>query len=359
MRTQAKRAGGLASRALEMETPLRRLMSSVASNAKSAGQASDARVAVLGLGTIGHSVAQVFAQAGCEVRCFSPSANTRNLLHPRVRSNLRQLAAADLVPSTEAYADSVLQCLSVFTTEEEAVTGADFVWEAAPEVLTMKQELLSRVETSVSEDTIIVSTTSSFPMTLMASDMIVPGRAIVGHPFNPPHLIPIVEVVPGALTTPETTAALTYLLRSAGKQPIHIEKEVPGFVVNRIQLALLREAWAILDSGIASAEDIDAAVKGTLGLRMASMGPLRIADFAGLDTWERIFHSLANDLDNSTSSTPAALQRLISNGHFGAKTGQGFYSYEHGELEMQLQERDRGFAETVKSFHTPSRSNKR
>ena len=343
-----------------METSLRRLMSCVSnSSAKSAaqaGHAGNARVTVLGLGTIGHSVAQVFAQAGCEVRCFSPRASTRSSLHTRVRSNLRQLSAADLVPSTETYADSVLQRLSVFSTEEEALAGADFVWEAAPEVLSTKQELLRRVESSVSKDAIIVSTTSSFPMTLMASDMEFPGRAIVGHPFNPPHLIPIVEVVPGVMTTRDTTAALTDLLRSAGKQPIFIEKEVPGFVVNRIQLAMLREAWAILDSGIASAEDIDAAVKGTLGLRMASMGPLRIADFAGLDTWERIFHSLANDLDNTVSSTPAALKRLISKGCLGAKTGQGFYSYEHGELETQLQARDRGFAETVKSFHTASRS---
>ena len=332
---------------------LRRLIS-CATQASGAASPAPARISVLGLGTIGHSVAQVFAQAGCEVRCFSPSPSTRSALHPRVRSNLLQLAAADLVPTTQLYADSVVQRLTVCETEEDALAGADFVWEAAPEVLTTKQDLLRRVECSVSEDAIIVSTTSSFPMSQMAADMKLPGRAIVGHPFNPPHIIPIVEVVPGTLTTEATTSALIGLLRSAGKQPVHIEKEVPGFVVNRIQLALLREAWAILDSGVASAEDIDAAVKGTLGLRMASMGPLRIADFAGLDTWERIFHSLANDLDNSASSTPGALERLISDGHYGAKTGEGFYKYKADEMEMNIRERDRGFAETVKLFHSPS-----
>ena len=161
----------------------RRLMTSSAAGGRSPVPGPDLaspvqRVAVLGLGTIGHSMAQVFAQGGCEVQCFSPSPATRDSLHTRVRGNLAKMAAADLIPGDRGHASSIVDRLAVYETEDEALQGADFVWEASPEVLEMKQDLMRRVEESVSDHTIIVSTTSTFPMTDMAAGMRLPSRAI-------------------------------------------------------------------------------------------------------------------------------------------------------------------------------------
>jgi 3-hydroxybutyryl-CoA dehydrogenase len=320
-------------------------------------------IAVLGLGTIGHSVAQVFAQAGYSVQCFSPSAGTRAKLHTRVLSNLDMMASAGMIPASASgplshdhHCASILERLRIVDTEDEAVVGAQYVWESVPEVLDTKKSLLERVERHASDETIIVSTTSTFPMSEMAAGMRLPGRAIVCHPFNPPHLIPVIEVVPGQLTTQATVDASTELIRSIGKQPVRIQKETPGFVVNRMQLALLREAWSLLDEGVASAQDIDTAVTGTLGLRMASTGPLRVADFAGLDIWQNIFHSLQSEDGEGgtiTAPTPPALDRLVRNGHLGAKTKRGFYDdyTGPGELQRRVFERDQAYAATVKLFH--------
>ena len=304
-------------------------------------------IAVLGLGTIGHSIAQVFAQAGYRVRCFSPSQRTRAALHSRVFDNLSKLASAGMIPAGHEHSASVVERLHVVDTEEEAVSEAGYIWESAPEDLETKRRLLQRVECSATDEAIIVSTTSTFPMSEMAEGMRLPSRAIVLHPFNPPHIIPVIEVVPGQLTSQSTVDASIELIRSIGKQPIHIQKETPGFVVNRIQLALLREAWALLDEGVATAQDIDAAVKGTLGLRMASTGPLRVADFAGLDVWQNIFHSLREEAE-----TPPALSRLVRSGHLGTKSGRGFYDdYSGDELQRRISERDQAYAATVKLFH--------
>ena len=177
-------------------------------------------------------------------------------------------------------------------------------------------------------------------------------RALVTHPFNPPHLLPVIEVVPTAETLESVVDSTMELLQRMGKQPVRLRKEVPGFLINRIQTAMVREVWDLLDQDVASAEDIDAAVRGSLGFRLAAIGPLEVCDFAGLDIWARVFGNLSEDIRSSTD-LPAGIQKLVDSGQFGTKTGRGFFDYsEPGQLEDRTSKRDQSFLQILKLFHT-------
>ncbi len=237
-------------------------------------------IAVVGLGTIGHSLAQLFATGGCEVRCYDPDDGARASLQSRVAFNFEQLERSGLASSEQAAATRAR--LTVCNTLRDALGGDIFlVCEASVEDLAAKQRLFAEMESLVGDATLITSASSSFEISAIGARLDRPERALVLHPFNPPHLIPVVEVVPGPRTTEAAVDAAVALLRQVGKRPIRLRKECPGFIVNRVQLAMLREVWALLDAGVASAEDIDEAVKGTLGLRLAAVGPLRVCGKRG------------------------------------------------------------------------------
>lgn len=310
-------------------------------------------ITVIGLGTIGHSVAQVFATAGRQVNCFDPAAEAREALIGRVRSNLEQMVTAGLVEADQI--DSIVRRLVVCDCESEALAGAQFVSEAAAEELEVKQELFVRLEQGVERDTILASNTSTYPMTQIAQRMRHRDRALVTHPFNPPHLIPVVEVVPGEETSTATVAAAMTLLEQAGKRPVRLNREMPGFLINRIQVAMVREVWDLLDRGVASASDIDAAVRGTLGFRLAAIGPLEVCDFAGLDIWARVFKNLAAEITSDTE-LPGSIRTLIDAGNYGTKTGSGFFDYsDSGRLKARTSDRDQGFLKILKLFHSDRR----
>lgn len=309
-------------------------------------------VAVVGLGTIGHSLAQMFAAGGCAVRCYDPDERARATLRPRVDANLAAMCANGLADADGAAATAAR--LRVCDSLAAALEGASVVCESSLEDLAVKQALFAEMEGLVDAGALLTSTTSSFPIGQIAARLAHPERCLVLHPFNPPHLIPVVEVVGGARTSEPCADAAVRLLRRVGKTPIRLRKECPGFVVNRIQLAMLRECWSLLDAGVASAEDIDAAVRGTLGLRLAAVGPLRVCDFAGLDVWSRIFAALAPDLAAGTAELPPALAERVAAGALGTKSGAGFYDYAaDGELARQQAQRDAGYAKVVRMFHQP------
>ena len=211
----------------------------------------------------------------------------------------------------------------VCTSEAEAVDGAGFVSEAAVEDIGIKQALFARLEQYVDRHTILASNTSTYPMTQITRDMTYRDRALVTHPFNPPHLLPVVEVVPGEDTSAATVSAAMTLLEYTGKRPVRLNREMPGFLITRIQMSMLREIWDLLDQSLASPEDIDAAVRGSLGLRLVAIGPLGVCDFAGLDIWARIFDSLATEISTDTQ-IPQGIRDLVENGHYGTKSGRGF-----------------------------------
>jgi 3-hydroxybutyryl-CoA dehydrogenase len=294
-------------------------------------------VAVLGLGTMGHGIAQTFALAGCRVRGYDASVSARETLHDRIRDNLRSASHAGLV--TESQVADTLPRIETYDTEAAALEGAQFVVEAVAEDLAVKQGLFERIEAMVDDETILASNSSSHPISSSGSRTRLPQRAVVTHWFNPPHIIPTVEIVGGPETSEETIVTAVALHRRIGKLAVRVNKELPGFLVNRVQIAMIREVWDLLEQGVASAEDIDTALRGSIGFRMAAVGPLEVCDFAGLDIWHRVFGNLVGEI-RSDEQIPSTIDGLVSEGNFGAKTGVGFYDYKGDTLDKKRDARD-------------------
>ena len=266
----------------------------------------------------------------------------------RIGGNLRGMAEAGLPPSDSI--GEVLARVTVLDDEQAAVTEAQVVVEAVQEDLGVKQDLMQRVEGWVAPDALLASNTSSFPMTQIAEQLRRPERAVNTHWFNPPHIVPVVEVVPGQETSEETTDLAVDMLRRIGKLPVRVNQEIPGFVVNRVQIAMIREVFDLWSRGVASAEDIDAAIRGSMGFRLAAIGPLQIADFGGLDVWRTVYEGLIKEI-RSDIDVPDALQTLVDQGHFGTKTGKGIYEYTSETVAARQAERDRRFLALAKLFY--------
>jgi len=302
-------------------------------------------VAVLGLGTMGHGMAQTFAAAGCAVCCYDPTAAARDTAMDRIRGNLDQMAEAGMVDDESIR--KTLERIQIFESESETVASAQFVVEAISEDLAAKQDLFARIEPLVAAETILASNSSSFPITESAAKMQHPERTIVTHWFNPPHIVPLVEVVPGERTDEDTARITVDFHRRVGKLAVRLNKEIPGFLVNRIQVAIFREIFDLLDRGVASAADIDQAIRGSIGLRLAALGPFQVMDFAGLDITSRTFENLVTDIRSDTELVPV-IRGLVDDGNFGTKTGKGIYDYTPESIEQKQAERDRRYLALAK-----------
>ncbi len=302
-------------------------------------------VAVLGLGTMGHGMAQIFAAAGCAVRCYDENAAARGTAVDRIRGNLDKMVEAGITDAESI--PRTLERIQMLESESEAVASAQFVVEAISEELAPKQELFARIEPLVGSQAIMASNSSSFPITESAAKMQRPERAIVTHWFNPPHIVPLVEVVPGEKTDEAVTQATVDFHRRVGKLAVRVNKEVPGFLVNRVQVAIFREIFDLLDRGVASAEDIDQAIRGSIGLRLAALGPFQVMDFAGLDITSRTYENLVTDIRSDTEVAPV-IRRLVDEGNFGTKTGKGIYDYTPESIEQKQKDRDRKYLALAK-----------
>lgn len=318
---------------------------------KEALNKSNSPVAVLGLGTMGHGIAQSFAAAGYSVRCFDEHPAARASTLARVRSNLEEFVKAGVLPLPRI--QSIIERITICDTEAEAVSQAFFVTEAVKEDLAVKQEMFTRLESLISPKTILASNSSTFPISQSGARLKVPGRAVVTHWFNPPHLVPLVEVVPGPNTDESTTQTAMELMSDIGKEPIRLHKELPGFLVNRIQVAIMREVWDLLEQEVASAADIDAAVRTSVGFRLAAVGPLEVHDFGGLDIQSTVFRNLVPEI-RSRLDLPLVVQQLVEQGHLGAKTGRGFQEYPPDRLAERQTRRDTLFLELVKLLYPHS-----
>ncbi|MFM7843443.1 MAG: 3-hydroxyacyl-CoA dehydrogenase family protein [Planctomycetota bacterium] len=302
-------------------------------------------VAMLGLGTMGHGIAQTFALAGYSVRCYDEQLAARRSTIDRVARNLKAFVEAGLLNGAEV--PQVLGRVEVHESLPETVQGCGFVTEAIFEDLALKQDFLRRLEPFLADDAIVASNSSSFPVSQSASGMRNRQRAIVTHWFNPPHLVPLVEVVPSVETSEVVIERTMAYLRAIGKRPVRLKKELPGFLINRIQVALMREIWDLVDQDVASPEEIDAAVQDSMGFRLNCMGPLEIYDFGGLDIQSIVYQILVREIRGGTD-LPGSIKRLVEQGQLGAKTGQGFHTYSPERFARRIERRDRLFLEQTK-----------
>jgi 3-hydroxybutyryl-CoA dehydrogenase len=274
---------------------------------------SKARVAVIGAGLMGHGIAQVFALAGHDVTITDAVVASLDTVQSRIAANLRDLG------EDASAAERVQPCIDV----AQAVRDADYVVEAVSENLALKQQLFAEIERHTRSDTILASNTSVIPITEIMQGLTVRERALGTHWWNPPFLVPLVEVIETQWTAPEVVAWTMGLHESAGKKPAHVKKDVPGFIGNRLQHALWREAISLVEHGICDAETVDAVVKASFGRRLAVLGPLENADLVGTDLTLAIHETVLPAIESRPAPSPY-LEKLVADGKLGFKSGEGF-----------------------------------
>jgi 3-hydroxybutyryl-CoA dehydrogenase len=294
-------------------------------------------IAILGAGTMGHGIAQVFAVRGHPVRLYDPRSEALQAAPERIRRNLEPFLELGL--HTRVEADRCLENLALCRELAAACRGSQVVIEAAPEELALKQDLLCTAQKTAAVGALLCSNTSALSITDMARDLDRPDRLVGTHFWNPAQIIPCVEIVRGERTSDEAVSAAWSLVEAAGKEPVLVRREVPGFLGNRLQHALQREALYLVEQGIASPEDVDRVVKYGFGLRYALMGPLERADLGGLDVTYAVQQTVLSDLDSRTTPSELLKQRVQA-GELGVKTGRGFYEWTPEKKETLLGRRD-------------------
>lgn len=231
-------------------------------------------VAIIGTGLVGCGWAVVFALGGARVRLYDEQSKAREAALPRIRQTLNDMADAGLAENIEA----ALAAIEVVETLEAALEGAEYVQESVFEQVDVKADIAAKIGALISAQTVVGSSSSGIPASAFTQNVPNRERFLVAHPVNPPHLVPIIELVPAPWTAPDVVPWLRTRLEAIGKVPIEVRREIDGFILNRLQGALLNEAWALYEEGYASAADIDATVSQGLGLRWSFMGPFETID---------------------------------------------------------------------------------
>jgi len=274
------------------------------------------RIAVIGAGLMGHGIAQVFALTGHDVTITDTDAPTLASAKDRILANLRDLG--DDVTAVER--------VRICTGLAEAVAEADFIVEAVREDLGVKQQLFANIEHAARPDAILASNTSVIPITAIMGGLENRARALGTHWWNPPYLVPLVEVIATEWTAPAAIDFTLKLHADIGKTPVRVNKDVPGFVGNRLQHALWREAISLVENDICDAETVDTVIKAAFGRRLAVLGPLENADLVGTDLTLAIHRTVLPAIDARPGPSPY-LEKLVAQGKLGMKTGEGFRTW--------------------------------
>ncbi len=272
-----------------------------------------ARIAVVGAGLMGHGIAQVFALAGHHVTITDSFHANLDTVKARISANLRDLGDDE----------KAINRVTPLGDLAQTVRDADFVVEAVSEDLPLKQKLFAQIENHVRPDTILASNTSVIPITAIMGGLQRRDRALGTHWWNPPYLVPLVEVIGTEWTSAQAIDWTMALHAAAGKKPAHVKKDVPGFIGNRLQHALWREAVSLVEHGICDAETVDTVIKAAFGRRLAVLGPLENADLVGTDLTLAIHKTVLPDIEARPGPSPY-LEKLVAEGKLGFKSGEGF-----------------------------------
>jgi 3-hydroxybutyryl-CoA dehydrogenase len=311
------------------------------------------KIACLGAGRMGRGIAAVFAYAGhpVEIVDFKPRsaedfARIKTEAIEEVRGTLRMLAQLGMFD--EKAVDGIAARVSVVPEADaaSAFSSSPVIFEGVPEVLDLKRDALARASKQAAPDSIIASTTSTILVDDLSSAIEKPERFLNAHWLNPAYLVPLVEVSPGKHTAPDVTKKLNALLEAVGKVPV-VCAPSPGYIVPRIQALAMNEAARMVEEGVASAEDIDKAIKYGFGFRFAVLGLLEFIDWGGGDILYYASHYLTKALDNERYAAPDIIERNMKEGRIGLKTGQGFLNYENLDLDAYRRERLKAFAQIL------------
>ena len=281
-------------------------------------------IAVIGAGLMGHGIALTLARAGHSVIIYDPMSDARDSVHARIANSMDLMGLGT---------DETARAIAKICTKDtiaSAVRRADIVFEAAPEKLDLKQSIFAEIEAHAPKTCILASNTSVMPITKIMSKLRHKSRALGTHWWNPPHMIPLVEVVNTEWTDPRIADQMMELLDSVGKTPVLVKKDVPGFIGNRLQHALWREAISLVANGICDAEAVDTVVKSSFGRRLSVLGPLENADLVGTDLTLDIHENVLFDLESEQKPSDY-LQQLVDNGKLGMKSGEGFQAWTAAE----------------------------
>jgi 3-hydroxybutyryl-CoA dehydrogenase len=278
-------------------------------------------IAVIGAGLMGHGLAQIFAVKGYRVSLVDMKDELLDEALKNIQSNLTIMAGAGI-----GNLDDIKPAMARIKTTvdlKEAVSEAHFVVEAVSENLELKQEIFRELDSICSKETILATNTSVISISEIAAKSKNRDRIVGTHFWNPPHLIPLVEVIKAKDTSKETLDRTMALMADVGKKPVWVKKDVPGFLANRLQHALWREAISIVEQGIADPEEVDQAVKNSFGLRLPVLGPIENADLVGLDLTFAIHDYVLRHIEDSHGPSPI-LKEKVAKGELGLKTGKGF-----------------------------------
>jgi len=293
------------------------------------------RIAIVGLGTMGPGMAARLARGGLQVVAYDVAP-----------------AAIERARSMLSVAETVLDALGIespsagvgtvrFTDDiGDAVSGADLVIENVPENTSIKADVYRTIDGLIASDTIVASDTSGIPISKLQAHISHPERMVGMHWSNPPHIIPMIEVIAGEKTAPQTVATIRDLIRSIGLLPVVVKKDVPGFVENRVLYALLREAVDLVERGVIDPEDLDTCVSWGIGYKIAVIGPMALLDMAGLDIYKSVSSFLNADLSNRDDVAPMVLEKTNAS-KFGIKSGEGMFSYTPEQTKALQGERAR------------------
>jgi 3-hydroxybutyryl-CoA dehydrogenase len=283
------------------------------------------KIAVVGSGLMGRGIGQSFASAGYSVTLIDLNQKILDYALQQIETSLKVIEKAGLLKGTR---ETVLSNISTEPVLSKGVSGSSFVIEAVFENIDTKKDVFKRVEASVNPQTIIASNTTAIPITSLASVTTHPERVVGSHFWNPPQLMRAVEVTKGDKTSTETVEKMVSILKSAGKKPAVVNKDVPGQIGIRILYAMIRQATWLVENGVASAEDVDNVVKEALGTRLEVLGPLELSDLSGIDLVETVGNILYKSLDSS-QDTQELVKNMVKRGELGVKSGKGFYDWKN------------------------------